>query len=139
LNREASQAAKAVDVCCGTDVTGFSLLGHAWEMALASAVRFRFEFERIPFVQGAKRYASEYIFPGGSSDNRLYYGSHVNFNAAIDEPSQLLLFDAQTSGGLLLAVHPDRLDDLLSAGETLQQPLWVIGEVLGGNASIEVV
>jgi selenide,water dikinase len=138
LNQAASQAAGAVGVRGGTDITGFSLLGHAWEMAAASGVRLSFHFDSIPFVTGAKRYAQEWIFPGGTTDNRLYYQAHVNFAPGIDEPSQMLLFDAQTSGGLLLAVPQDKLSDFLQIAKNQDQPMWVVGEVEAGPAGIEV-
>ena len=71
-------------------------------------VGIRFNYHKIPFISGARRYAEQFIFPGGTYDNRLYFGSNVHFDPSLDEPSQLLIFDAQTSGGLLLAVPPDR-------------------------------
>ena len=139
LNRAASQAATAVGVRGGTDVTGFSLLGHAWEMALASQVRLRFEFEQIPVIEAARGYADQWIFPGGASDNRLYYQSHVNFSPAIAEPSQMLLFDPQTSGGLLLAVPREKLGSFQEQADKLEQPIWVVGEVFAGQPFIDVL
>ena len=117
----------------GTDITGFSLLGHSWEMAEASAVGMRFYLDQIPFTRGARRYAREWIFPGGSADNRTYYRQHVNFAPDIDEVEQMLLFDAQTSGGLLLAVPPEKLEALLARAAQLHQLLWVVGEVVVGE------
>jgi selenide,water dikinase len=137
LNDRASRLALQAGVRAATDVTGYGLLGHGLELAQASGVRLHFYFEKIPFVRGAHRYAQEWIFPGGSSDNRLYYGANVHFAPQIDEPSQMLLFDAQTSGGLLLAVPPDRLDPLLKRAAQVGQPLWVVGECLPGTG-IEV-
>jgi selenide,water dikinase len=137
LNKTASLLANEFNLTGGTDVTGFSLLGHAYEMAEASGVGVRFNYHKIPFISGARAYAEQYIFPGGTYDNRLYFGSNVHFDPALDEPSQLMLFDSQTSGGLLLAVPPDKLDRLIARADQLQQPLWVIGEVLSGNG-IEV-
>lgn len=137
LNKLASELAREFSLQGGTDVTGFSLLGHTYEMAEASSVRVRFNYPKIPFISGARRYAELFIFPGGTYDNRLYFGSAVQFDSALDEPSQLLLFDAQTSGGLLLAVPPDKLDQLLARATQMEQPLWVIGEVLAGKG-IEV-
>jgi selenide,water dikinase len=137
LNKNAAELAVEFGVRGGTDVTGFSLLGHGWEMAEASGVGLRFDFECIPFISGARENAAQFIFPGGSSDNRLYYGSHVRFAPEINEASQMLLFDAQTSGGLLLAVPPEVLDEMLARAEEIEQELWVIGEVAEGD-EIEV-
>ncbi len=137
LNRQASELAQEFHLHGGTDITGFSLLGHAYEMADASGVGIRFAYHKIPFISGARSYAEQFIFPGGTYDNRLYFGSNVHFDPSLDEPSQLLLFDAQTSGGLLLAVPPDRLEQFVSRAVQLDQPLWVIGEVVQGKG-IEV-
>ena len=114
------------------------MLGHGYEMAEASGVSLRLHFSRIPFTRGAQRYAAQFIFPGGASDNRLYYQEHVKFYAGIDEASQMLLFDPQTSGGLLLAVPPEELDPLLGAAAQAGQTLWQIGEVTAGQG-IEVL
>jgi selenide,water dikinase len=133
LNKTASELAVEVGVQSGTDVTGFGLIGHAWEMAAASGVGLRFHFEQIPFTRGAQRSALEWIFPGGSVDNRLYFGEHVEFAPGIDEPSQMLMFDAQTSGGLLLAVPQPRLDELFERAAQTGQLFWEIGEVISGE------
>jgi selenide,water dikinase len=138
LNKTAAELAVEFDLRGGTDVTGFSLLGHASEIANASAVRLRFFFEQIPFTRGAQGYAQQWIFPGGSIDNRLYYGSQVHFAPEIDEASQMLLFDAQTSGGLLLSVPAEKLPALLQRAAEMDQPLWVVGEVVEGEG-IEVI
>ena len=138
LNDAASGLAVEFGVHGGTDVTGFSLLGHAWEMAEASQVGLRFYFEQVPFTRGARRYAQEWIFPGGSADNRQYYGPHVRFAEHLEETDQMLLFDAQTSGGLLLAVPADRLEAMLARAAALGQVLWVVGEATA-DGGIEVV
>lgn len=137
LNKVASELAVDCGVRGGTDVTGFSLLGHGWEMARSSGVGLRFSFGKIPFVRGARRYAQEWIFPGGTSDNRLYFGPHVRFSEEVDEPAQMLLFDAQTSGGLLLAVPPSEVERLFSRAAGIGQVLWPVGEVVEGEG-IEV-
>lgn len=138
LNQVASSLAVQAEVRGGTDITGFGLLGHATEMANASGVRFRLWMSRIPLLSGARRYAEQWIFPGGSSDNRLYFGGQVDFDPAIPESDQMLLFDAQTSGGLLLSVPAARLNWLRQQAAAQQQPLWEIGEVIAGNG-IEVL
>ncbi len=133
LNKVTSELALESDVRGGTDITGFSLLGHAWEVAEASRVGLRFFLESIPFTRGAQRYGQAWIFPGGSADNRLYFGHYVDFAPEIDEMSQMLLFDAQTSGGLLLAVSPDKVNSLLRRASQVGQPLWVVGDVVEGK------
>jgi selenide, water dikinase len=133
LNRDASSLAVEFDLRGGTDITGFSLLGHAWEIAQASSARLRFRFESLPFVGGAKGYAAEWIFPGGAADNRLFYSPHVIISPEIDEPSTMLLFDPQTSGGLLLCVPEEKLDGFLARAQQIGQPLWVVGEVSAGD------
>jgi selenide,water dikinase len=138
LNQSAAELALEFKVRGGTDITGFSLLGHGFEIAQASQVGLLFSFEKIPFISGAKRYAQEWIFPGGSMDNRAFFGSHVKFAPQIDEASQMLLFDAQTSGGLLLAVPPAELQAMLARAAEIDQKLWQVGEVVEGE-SIEVV
>lgn len=138
LNRDAANLALEFGVRGATDITGFSFLGHAWEMASASGVGFRFNWEQIPFISGAKAYANEFIFPGGASDNKLYFEENVNFTREVADEEKLLLFDPQTSGGLLLSVPAEKLDGLLARGEQVGQPLWVVGEVVDSK-QIEVI
>jgi selenide, water dikinase len=138
LNRTASQLAVEFELRAGTDITGFSLLGHAFEMARGSGTAFRFTYDRIPFLSGARRYAELFTFPGGAADNRLYFQDAVRFAPHLDEPAQMLLFDPQTNGGLLLAVPSERLSDFVARAAHLDQPVWVVGEVISGEG-IEVV
>jgi len=138
LNRDASHLAVEFGLRAATDITGYSLLGHACEMAAASGVRLRFFTGKIPLVSGALRYAEDWLFPGGASDNRLFYENFVSFSPSVDEITRMLLFDPQTSGGLLLAVPSPLLENLLSRAGELNQPMWVVGEALAGEG-IEVV
>jgi selenide,water dikinase len=138
LNRGAAELAVAHGLRGGTDITGYSLLGHAYELAAASGVGLRFNYGKIPFTRGARRYAQEWLFPGGSSDNRLFYGPFVRFKENIEESAQMLLFDAQTSGGLLLAAPREKLAGLLESAARAGQPLWEVGEVVPGEG-IEVL
>ncbi len=133
LNKTASDIALEFGVRGATDITGFSLLGHAHEMAEISGVGLSFDFAKIPMLSYARQFAEEWIFPGGSSDNKLFFEKHVTFAKEIDEENQMLLFDAQTSGGLLLSVPAEKLDSLMARGEELNQPLWHIGEVVEGR------
>jgi selenide, water dikinase len=138
LNREAALLANEFNLHGGTDVTGFSLLGHASEVADASGVSLRFRLSTVPFLSCARKYGEEWIFPGGAADNRLYFSKSVRFETGIDEVDQMLLFDAQTSGGLLLAVPHERLPALLERAKDLEQPAWVVGEVRDGHG-VEVI
>ena len=137
LNKTAGQLASEFNLRAGTDITGYSLLGHAMEMADASGVSLVFEFDNIPFLSGARRYAEQWIFPGGAADNRSHFEAHVQFAESIDKPNQMLLFDPQTSGGLLLGVPPAQLEAFLARSEELGQPAWVVGRVNAGS-DIEV-
>ncbi|RPJ23961.1 MAG: selenide, water dikinase SelD, partial [Chloroflexi bacterium] len=112
--------------------------GHGMEMAEASGVALKFNFANVPFVSGARKYAEQGIFPGGAFDNKKYFEPNVEFPASMDEPNQMLLFDPQTSGGLLLGVPQAKLDAFLTRSKDLNQPAWIIGEVKPG-AGIEII
>ncbi len=133
LNKKASEIAQAHGVKAATDITGFSLLGHAWEMAQSSKVGMNIHWEMLPFVTGAKEYATQFTFPGGAFDNRQYYGDHVQIPKSLSEEELMLLFDPQTSGGLLISIGCDYLDDFRAQAEKVGQPLWVIGDVVEGD------
>jgi selenide,water dikinase len=133
LNRTAGQLAGEFNLRGATDITGYSLIGHALEMAQASGVRLRFVFDQLPILEGARRYARQGTFPGGAADNRLFYGPQVQLDGGIAEPDEMLLFDPQTSGGLLLAVPAERIDAFLARAAELDQPAWVVGEALPGQ------
>ena len=137
LNKDAGQLANEFSLTGGTDITGYSLLGHAMEMADASGVTLQFDFANIPFISCARKYADKGCFPGGAFDNKMHFESKVAFADALDEQSRMLLFDPQTSGGLLLGVSKEKLESfLVRAGET-GQAAWVVGGVETG-AGIEV-
>lgn len=133
LNDRASRLAVEFELTGATDVTGYSLLGHGLEMAQASGVGLRLAYDRIPFLTHARSYAEAGMFPGGAFDNRHYFGEQVHFEAGIDEPAQMLLFDPQTSGGLLLAVPADRFDAFMRRANEEDQPAWAIGVALSGQ------
>ncbi len=129
LNKSASQLAVEFGLSGGTDITGYGLLGHGMEMAQASRVSLEFDFEKMPFVSGARRYAEMGIFPGGAFDNKKHFEPNVKCSGSIDEPNQMLLFDPQTSGGLLLGVPQDQLDSFLMRAGEMGQAAWVVGRV----------
>jgi selenide, water dikinase len=138
LNRRASQLFQQLGVHACTDVTGFGLLGHSSEMAEKGGVRLRFSLASLPLLEGAGRYAEEWLFPGGSCRNQSYYAERIQFAPEVSEEMQMLLYTPETSGGLIAAVAPEKLAELRALFAQAGEPCWVVGEVLAG-AGIEVV
>lgn len=139
LNRDAAQPLHEIEPHAVTDITGFGLLGHAWEVAEKSGVRLRFRFNDLPFVRGATHYAEELLFPGGAGNNLGDYGAHVTFAPRLEYEMQLLPFCPETSGGLLILMPPERVEVLLERYRAIGQDAWVIGEALPGEPAIEVL
>lgn len=136
LNADAARLAREFDLRAGTDVTGFSLLGHGHEMASHSGVRIEIQFDRLPFVSCARKYAAQWTFPGGAADNKLYFEKHVQFNVDLTDAERMLMFDPQTSGGLLLGVPAEKLPGFLARAEAIHQPVWEIGKVTDGQGIV---
>jgi len=122
LNRVAAEVGARFEVHGATDVTGFGLLGHLLELANASDVSLALDFDAIPSLPLALGLAETGVVPGGTRKNLEFVAPHVGFGGALSEAQQLLLADAQTSGGLVLAVAAAQADALLDAlheaGET---------------------
>jgi selenide,water dikinase len=93
---------------------------------------------QIPFLEGAREYADRWLFPGGTCDNEHAYEHAVTFASGIEEEMQQLLYTPETSGGLLVAVPPGKLDALTALFDAAGHPRWVIGEVVEGEG-VEVV
>ena len=142
LNRAAADALRAMPIgavhAC-TDVTGFGLIGHASELAEASQVTLRIEASRVPLITGAIALSSGNR-SGGMVTNEDFFGSRVQGADAIEPALALLLFDPQTSGGLLIAVAPSHADALRRALDAHGVPAARIGEVIAptGNIRIEL-
>ncbi len=129
LNKTAAEAAVAAGAGAATDITGFGFLGHATEIAAASDVTLRIDYGRVPFLDGAPQYAAAWAFPGGSVANKMTYEKGVRFAKGIREDAQMLLFDAQTSGGLLISVPAAQLDTFAAHMDDAGAPWWPIGTV----------
>jgi len=138
LNRAACQAACGVGARAATDVTGYGLLGHASEMAEASDVTLQIDCARVPWMQGVERYAAQNIFPGGSRRNQQAYQDGIRFADPITPQQQLLLFDAQTSGGLLIAVPANQHESFAAEMQRREESWWEIGSV-GEREDVDVV
>ncbi len=136
LNAGAMESMLEVGVHACTDITGYGLLGHLHELLLASGVAAEVQVERVPIMDAAWGYAEQDIFPGGSRSNRIYLeGNKLVHWDGLDRTRQLLLCDAQTSGGLLMAVAPDKVDALVRALKARQTPAAaVIGRIIEGEA-----
>jgi cysteine desulfurase NifS/selenium donor protein len=115
LNRAAAEAMVDIGVRACTDVTGFGLLGHLRELAAASGVDVAVALAEVPLLAGVRELAAADIVPGGSLDNLARAGDWTTWPDHASRVDRVLLADAQTSGGLLIAVAPDRLDALLVA------------------------
>ena len=131
LNRDASRVMMEIGVNACTDVTGFGLLGHLWEMCSASKLGARIGLSDVPVMPEAWKLAEADVIPGGAYSNREYVIADVTFDEGVGEIEQLLLSDPQTSGGLLMAVRPEKADRLVealtSAGVSAAS---VIGEIV---------
>jgi selenide,water dikinase len=134
LNKSASDAMVEVGVRGATDITGFGLLGHLHEMMHTAGVSARLSYSEVPMIQGVQGLTKTFI-PAGTRANLRYVNDKMIWEGQITEEEKLLLADAQTSGGLLIAVPQDKLDALLSALSTRGvKTRAVIGEVLAGEA-----
>ncbi len=101
-------------------------------MARASGLALKVHFDKVPFLKGVATYARKGAFAGGAIDNRNFFGPSVEFSASVTRNDQMMLFDPQTSGGLLLGVPRARVDDFMRRVVELQQPAWIIGEARDG-------
>jgi selenide,water dikinase len=112
-----------------TDITGFGLLGHAWEMAWGSGVALRLRADAVPLLPGAAELARQDGFPAGSRNNYAYVAPHLEAAPSVPDWLRRLLADAVTSGGLLLAVAPTAAARLEAEAARRGQPLFRIGTV----------
>jgi selenide,water dikinase len=141
LNEGAKDAALAAGVRAATDVTGFGLLGHLHHLALASRCAARLFADAVPTFAAVRTAAEADLVPGGSKRNLRYVEPVTHFDPAVGEVERLVLADAQTSGGLLLAVAPENQAALLAELARRETPeRAVVGEIIPGEAGhIEVV
>jgi len=127
LNNRASQALQRSGVHAVTDITGFGLLGHAWEMASQSRTGMRFHYDALPVLPNARRYAEEGHMTGGARRNEKYLTPHVALYKELDSFDREILWDPQTSGGLFAAIDPAVWPELAALAPDVT--FWRIGEV----------
>ena len=130
LNRNASEVARRFEIHATTDITGFGLLGHAREMAVASKVSLVIDSARAVFLPEALGYSREGFLPGGLKRNMEFMAGCVEFSEGVTEETRNLLFDPQTSGGLLFAVPPGDAPRLVLALGERNIPTQEIGQAV---------
>ena len=130
LNNTAGEAIGRYDVHAATDITGFGLLGHAREMARSSDVGLEIDHARLKFLPGALEYAQQKTFPGGQKNNRDFAEGAVQTEPSIPEEIEGLLYDPQTSGGLLISVAPSDTAALVEELHVANVPAVKIGSVV---------
>jgi selenide,water dikinase len=133
LNRRAARVAQRHGIRAVTDVTGFSLIGHALEIGHQSGVGLQIRADSVPFLDGAIEYGEKSIFPGGTRNNMNYFAPLIEFFPGVASHLQKLLLTPETSGGLLLSVPQEQVDPLLDYCAREGQDAWVVGEVIAGS------
>ena len=137
LNRWAAEALDGLKVHAATDVTGFGLLGHLVEMLVGAQVGGQIVASSIPILDAVRPLAREGVFPGGAKRNLERFGSSAKWNADVAKELPLVLADPQTSGGLLIAIDPADVNQLLDRLRDSQVPACaVIGEITRQHAGV---
>lgn len=128
--RDAAEAMREFDVRAATDVTGFALLGHAWEMARASRVTVEIDADKVPLIPGALELASQGLLTSGDKSNRLYVGDDIDVSGEVDENLLRLFYDPQTAGGMLISISNARAEELLTRLRKTYTHAAIIGRIV---------
>ena len=138
LNKEAAEALTEFQPHAVTDVTGFGLIGHGSEMARGSNVTLVIEYDKVPILDGALKLSQDGIVPGGSKSNHKWLEKDVEYrNIAPEE--QIILCDAITSGGLLIAMNPSDAEKYVKSMKNEGHDSWIIGEVTDKQDKLIIV
>jgi selenide,water dikinase len=137
--KDAAAAMCEFKVMGATDVTGFGLLGHAWELARASAVTLEIDSSHVPLLPGALELAGAGMLTSGDRTNREYVGEDIEIASSVSKEMRSLLYDPQTAGGLLISIASDQADALLARLREIYQHAAIIGQVVEqGSCSLVV-
>jgi selenide, water dikinase len=128
--RAAAEAMREFGVKGATDVTGFALLGHAWELARASQVSIEFDSARVPLLAGALELARAGLLTSGDKTNREYVGDDIEIAKSLSKEMGNLLYDPQTAGGLLISIPAERASALLARLRENYVHVEIVGRVL---------
>lgn len=138
LNRRPSERMKEFDTHACTDITGFGFIGHGLEMAKASRVGMRINSKNIPILPGAIEYATLGLIPGGAYSNRQFFSCKVVVQEGVPQYLIDILYDPQTSGGLLISLPPKDAEQLVKVLKEEDIDSWIVGEVTGNSELIEI-
>ena len=137
-NAAAAAAAVAAGATGATDVTGFGLLGHAGRMAQESGVGLRIDVDRVPVIAGATELAADGVVPGGTGRNLAWIDEWLDIGDGVSSLEVTILADAQTSGGLVFGVDPERADDVVATLAASGHQAAVIGHAIEGSGRISL-
>jgi len=138
LNKKAAEVLSRFSPSAVTDVTGFGLLGHGSEMASGSNVTLVIEYDKVPILDGALKLAQDGIVPGGSKSNHKWLEKDVEYHNIAPE-EQIILCDAITSGGLLIAINPSDAEKYVKSMKDEGHDSWIIGEVTDKQDKLIIV
>lgn len=124
LNSFAAGQMRAARAWAATDVTGFGLLGHLHDMCALSEVGAEIDLRSVPVLEGTRRLVEKGLVPGGTRRNQAHFAEFVDFSPSVETPDRTILFDAQTSGGLLVSVEESRAEEISG---------WIIGRFIEGD------
>ena len=133
LNKDAAELAEASDLQAVTDITGFGLMGHASEMAKASGVGLEFWYDYLPVHDCAQACIEAFTYPGGAFNNQKYFGKDLIIDPELNENQHMVIFDPQTSGGLLMGVPAEKVSRFKALADERGVDVWEIGRVLAEN------
>lgn len=138
LNKYAAEIITKYPVHSCTDVTGFGLIGHSCEMIIGSGMSLNIDFASLRILKGAMNYIEEGAVPGGTRKNIEFRSSFVENFDSIPDPIKYILFDPQTSGGLLFTIDRDNCQKILDEMNSSGIPAYIVGEIAKGKESINV-
>jgi len=129
LNKAAAELMVRFDVHAATDITGYGLLGHSFEIAEASNVTIRISSHAVPLMPQALELADAGMIPGGGVANREWLTDRIRVSDSVPHNLEVVMFDPQTSGGLLMAIPDERVADFQKEAELQKTYVWMVGQV----------
>jgi selenide,water dikinase len=128
--RRAAHIMQEFDIKGATDITGFGLIGHAWELACGSKATIEMDSMAVPLIPGARDLAKQGLLTSGDKTNRSYVGPDIEISGKVSKELASLLFDPQTAGGMLISIESARADQMLGELRATYPAAAIIGKVL---------